>query len=197
MKPICLLDMDGVLAGFDERCWAEVAKWGWPTDIAGPAEQTAYYMTEHLVERRHRRRLRSFIDESRWFRDLPVIEGSQDGVAMLEQHFDVWVCTKPLATSHSCAGDKQAWVKEHFPSLHGKIILASDKSMVVGDLLIDDYIRPEQAERALWSPITFARPYNTDGPGLRWAWGDPVEPLLTAAELAREERRQGTPCRIL
>ena len=111
-------------------------------------------------------------------------------VPRLVDRFDVWVCTKPLKTSMTCASDKVRWINEHFPVLAARMIIAPDKSMIRGDVLLDDHIKPEQAARAAWFPVTFAQPYNQDA-AYRWSWGDPVEALLPPKRIVSRQYPNG------
>lgn len=177
-----LLDMDGPLADFDvhfyNRCDGR-----YEFDVAGVHEQTARYFTDHIPNRRHRVEARKMIDSSGWFRELPVTPGAIEGVdALLSAGVDVWVCSKPLEINPTCRDDKGAWLREHFPMLERKLILAPDKSMIRGDILLDDAPVIVHSSKRTWRPVVFAAPFN--GPGSewdgwpRWTWGDPLEDLL-------------------
>lgn len=196
MKPTLLVDLDGVLADFDGRCWDVARAYRLNLDIEDRSTQTRYYLTDHIIggemmgKRAAQRRMRSRIDrDPLWFASLDVIPGAQDGVRELEEVFDVWVCTKPLMTNVNCASDKLAWVRNHFPTLAEKVIITPDKSMVRGDVLLDDHPKPAQAHRALWQPVVFRQPYNAllqaeqawDG----FSWGDDPSVLLKNADYAR------------
>lgn len=140
-------------------------------------EQTHRFLTGHFP-RRQANSIRWHIDNAHWFRDLPVTAGAQEGVQeMLDVGWDVWVCTKPLEANVWCRDDKAAWLREHFPMIpEPRLILASDKSMILGDILLDDAIKPSWVPRAHWAPVTFLRPFNGPGTehhfGYDWTWGD-------------------------
>lgn len=179
-----LLDMDGPLADFDaefhRRCVAE----GWQFDagVCGPEDQRHRYFTDHMPKRKQRRKAREMVDGPGWFAGLPVTPGAQEGVEeLLSRGHQVWVVTKPLATSATCLSEKQAWIGEWFPELADRLITASDKSMVRGDLLLDDAIRTQWIPDAEWQPVVFSTPFNgsdTEWAGLpRWTWADGIEAL--------------------
>ncbi len=178
-----LLDMDGPLADFDLHFWRRCTDEGITFDINGPGYQSHRYFTEHIPNRAERRRARAMVDAAGWFADLPVTPGAQEGVeALLVAGVDLWVCTKPLEVNPTCHSDKANWIARHFPALADRLILAPDKSMIVGDLLLDDAPKVDWLARATWLPVMFPTPYNgddTDWCGLpRWSWGDEVEDLL-------------------
>src|SRR5690606_26027440 len=95
---------------------------------------------------------------------LPVTPGAQEGVdALMAVGVDVWVCTKPLEVNPTCRDEKGAWLREHFPMLEKRLIIAPDKSLVMGDILLDDAPSLEWARRATWMPVVFDAPFNRAG----------------------------------
>ena len=113
--------------------------------------------------------------------ELPVVPGAQQGVLdLLNAGVEVWVCTKPLEVNPTCHSDKANWILRHFPPLHDRLIIAPDKAMVVGDVLLDDAPKPEWFERAAWRPVIFDSPFNRPMfPGCqRWTWGQPIADLF-------------------
>ena len=184
--PTLLLDMDGPLADFDRHFWDRCQERGFAFDVDSCDAQRHRYFTEHIPNRRERRHARAMVDEPGWFRDLPVTSGAQAGVAELLDHFDVWVCTKPLEANASCLNDKHAWLVEHFPALSDRLITAPDKSLVRGAVLLDDAPKPEWFDRATWRPVIFPAPFNVDlFPDLpRWGWGHNPHDIVEIVSLA-------------
>lgn len=181
-----LLDMDGPLADFDAHGWRACIDEGIEVDVAGQHEQTARFFTDHIPDRRSRDSIRMLIDDTPWFRYLPVTPGAVDGVRdLIGAGVDVWVVTKPLEVNRTCRDDKAAWLRDHFPMLERRLIIAPDKSLVQGDLLLDDAPHPAWFGSASWRPVIFSCAFNGAGSewaGLpRWSWGDPVEALLEVA----------------
>lgn len=171
-----LLDMDGPLADFDRHFWKRCTERGYLFDVEHPDQQRHRFFTEHLPIRRERQQARAMVDQAGWFADLPVTPGAREGVAqLLDLGFDVWVCTKPLEANPTCLNDKQGWIEEHFPALAGRLIIAPDKSMVHGDVLLDDAPKPEWFPLASWRPVIFAAPFNYGDPAYSglpiWSWG--------------------------
>lgn len=181
--PILLLDMDGPLADFDQAFYDRCIENGWKLDVDGPAWQTARYFTDHIPDRSERKQARAMVDAPGWFASLPVTPGAVAGVAdLVDVGFDVWVCTKPLDSSPTCVDEKRRWLAQHFPTLTRRMIVAPDKSLIRGDLLLDDAIKPEWIGRAVWAPVVFSAPFNHSDPrwaGLpRWRWGLNPDRLL-------------------
>lgn len=187
-----LLDMDGPLAGFDEQFHQRALEEGWTLDIEHPRDQVHRYLTDHLPDPRHRAAARRVLEtDTTWFATLPVVEYAQEGVAELEQAgASLWVCTKPLEKNAGCRDGKGAWLRRHFGTwLENRLIVAPDKSMVRGDLLLDDAPKRSWLARAEWAPVVFTCPFNGEGSEWadlqHWAWGDPVEELAEAVQARR------------
>lgn len=177
-----LLDMDGVIANFDEKTYSRASAEGHQFDIAHPREQTMRYVTDHVVPHQ-RNAVRQMTYEAGFFRSFPVMEGAQAGVeALLSKGVDIWVCTKPLERNPTCRDEKGAWLKEHFPMLEKKLIIAPDKSLIKGAILLDDAPKIEWIPHAEWYPVVFTRSFNGVGSAWEeyehWCWQDDVDVLL-------------------
>lgn len=175
--------MDGPLAGFDIAFYFMCLANNWELDVDHWTKQRFRYFTDHIQDDSQRRASMKVIEAEGWFRDLPVVEGSQEGVeALLSAGWEIHVCTKPMDTNPTCRDEKAAWLKEHFPDIATSMITAPDKSMIVGDVLLDDDPKLKWLERAQWVPIVFTAPYNTEGALAdltHWTWGD--DPMLIEA----------------
>lgn len=182
MRPLVLLDQDGPLAGFDDHFWARCADEGISLDCL-LHEQRHRYGTDHIPDKGERARARAMVDSAGWFADLPVVEGSVDGLNRLAEVADVWICSKPLATNPTSHSDKAAWLAKHYGTKWaGRLILAPDKSMIVGHLLLDDAPKLAWLPRAQWMPVIFSMSWN--GAGSDWArlphwdWSEDIATLI-------------------
>ena len=184
-RPLRLLvDMDGPLADFDLHFWNRSLDRGFTFDVPHHSHQRHRYFTDHLPDRRERRAARDMVDSPGWFENLPVVPGAVDGMKALCEVADVWVCTKPLEVNPTCRDAKAAWLAEHFGgALVSKLVIAPDKSMVRGDVLLDDAPKPEWYASAEWRPVIYTAPYNGVGSTWEdlphWTWADGVDQLLT------------------
>lgn len=188
MRPVILVDQDGPLAGFDPRFWDICRAMGVPMTCQ-EHEQTGYYATDHVADHHDRKWLRNKINtDPRWFADLPPTPGAIEGINLLSEHADVWICTKPLEANLNCRDGKAEWVRTHLgKDWEKRVIIAPDKSLVMGSVLLDDRPKREWFARAVWNPVVFPAPFNghpdnewADLP--RWTWGDPVEDLMQYTE---------------
>jgi 5'(3')-deoxyribonucleotidase len=195
---ILLLDMDGPLADFDRHFYEKCTELGYTFDVPGIEHQKHRFFTEHMVNYAERKAAREMVDSAGWFEQLPVTPGAIDGVReLLDFGVDVWVCTKPLEVNPTCRDAKAAWLREHFPELERKLIVAPDKALVTGDVLLDDAPHLGQVERASWRPIVFTAPYNGEGSEWvdlpHWHWTDGVDLLLSRMRHPSMQPRTGIP----
>lgn len=178
--------MDGPLANFDLGFWNMCQEQGIQLDIEGLNDpKRRRFMTDNIPDKSQRAVARSFVDHgpNRWFRDLPVVPGCQEGVARLEEAgVDIWICTKPLEANWRCRDDKAKWIRRYFPHLEDKLLIMPDKSLAIGDILLDDAPKLKWFDAAVWKPVIFPCPFNGYGSeweGLpSWGWFDPIEDLL-------------------
>lgn len=194
MKLTILIDQDGPLADFDAAAWDEVSKLDPEMrDIDSPDEQTRRYILDHVTNRQMQRWLkRNRIEAAGWFRNLPPTPGAIDGVrGLIDAGFDVWVATKPMEANPSCRDDKAAWLRQHIPELERKLLIAPDKSMIRGNVLLDDAPKLEWFDRAEWTPVIFPRPFNREGSVWAdlpsWEWGDLPDRLIAAFAMDRSK----------
>lgn len=195
---IILVDQDGPLADFDAHFHRLCTTRGYP--MHGGAVHADARCPEHrfatdCLTGNHGKLARLHVNESRWFLDLPVVDGAVEGLNALADHPDVaevWICTKPLEANPHCQSDKANWIRTHFgEEWLRRLIITPDKSMVQGDLLLDDAPKPAWFARAAWTPVLFPMSWNQPGSpfivhgGLddvpRWQWGDPIEQLIEHA----------------
>lgn len=141
-KLICFVDMDGVLANFDGGV-------GRPNFDPDPPEM--------------------FVKG--FFRNLKVMPGARAAIsAILEMsHIDLYIGSKPTTSNPHCASEKVEWIGEHFPELLKKMLLICDKTLLRGDLLIDDdqkwkgfnglfiHFNPEDSEKCWETIVRFLR----------------------------------------
>ena len=190
-----LVDQDGPLADFDAHFYKLCVDRGYPMhdgEVHVDALCTEHRFATDCLTKDHGRLARQHVNESRWFRDLPVVSGAIEGINALADHPDVaevWIVTKPLEANRWCQSDKAHWVRTHLgEDWLRRLIIAPDKSMVRGDILLDDAPKPEWFPRASWQPVIFPMSWNdADGThsaahGLteepRWGWDDPLDELI-------------------
>ncbi|NLE46046.1 MAG: 5'-3'-deoxyribonucleotidase [Chloroflexi bacterium] len=163
-----LVDMDGVLADMDaglERDWQ--ALYGDEPLIPTEDRMGAHFAGGHPADRV--RRLRSVAAAPGFFLSLPPIAGSVESVtAMREMGIDVFICSTPLSEYEHCVTEKYQWVEGHLGrEWTRRLILTSDKTLVRGDVLIDDKPEVKGLDVPSWEHVVFDQPYNRHVTGKR------------------------------
>lgn len=158
---IILVDQDGPLADLDAgflRIWRK----RFPEKIYIPLiERGSFHVSKDYPED-----LREEVDkiffEPEFFLNLPLVPGAANALKnLLTLGHDVRICTSPLRRYQNCVLEKYQWVEKHLGfEFVSRIICSRDKSIIVGDLLVDDKPEIDGQERAGWEHIIFDKPYN-------------------------------------
>lgn len=186
-RPLVLVDMDGVQADLEAHFWKLWATWHPNAPQRQDADPAHFYIEDQLPAA-WRKQARAILDLPGFYRDLPPIPGAADALnAMLEIGWDVAVCTAPLLTNPTCASDKLDWLEEHIgPGWARRAVIAKDKSLVSGDVLIDDKPAIRMSRTPTWAHVVFDTPYNrhASSPHRLRSWDDwhtTLTPLLERA----------------
>jgi 5'(3')-deoxyribonucleotidase len=110
-------------------------------------------------------RLEAYLRSEDFFEDLPVLEDSQDVLAQLIQHYEIFIATAAMEFPNSF-GSKYRWLRRHFPFIPpANFVFCGDKSILLADYLIDDSYRHFQRFRG--QGILFSAPHNAGVTGFR------------------------------
>ncbi|QQE81349.1 5'-3'-deoxyribonucleotidase [Alicyclobacillus sp. SO9] len=81
------------------------------------------------------------LNDTDFFRDLDVVEGSQDVLKELHEHYEIFIATAAMERPTSFTA-KYEWLREHFPFLSDKnFVFCGNKGILHADYLIDDSVR--------------------------------------------------------
>lgn len=186
---LVLVDQDQTLAdfgtGFDRRFGA-----AHPDAPHAPRDRATSYWIEDSYPPHWHERIRAVPTQPGFFRDLPPLPGARDALeAMLDAGHDVRICTAPVRAYRHCVREKYEWVEEHLgPHWTERMIITRDKTLVVGDVLIDD--KPEVVGTFAdppWTHVYYRTPYNRHLPGRHLDWST-WHQVLTAVEDERTTR---------
>lgn len=170
---IVLIDQDGVLADF-EQGFLDAWRSRYPDrPFIPPADRTTFYIRDQYPAKFHAD-VMGIIESPGYYRNLPIVPGAKTAVeAMCAAGHQVYICTSPRSNHRNCVEEKYDWVLQHLgPELLQRLVLTRDKTLVKGDILIDD--RPEIGGQLKpeWRQVLFATPANAhikDLPRISWA----------------------------
>lgn len=94
------------------------------------------------------------------YRNLDVIEDSQEVIKELTIHYEVYFVTSATEFIESLVA-KVEWIKEHFPFIPMKnVVLCGDKSIIKADIMIDDGVH--NLEKFDGIKLLFNAPHNQE-----------------------------------
>ena len=176
-KPqLILIDQDGVLADFERGFYAAWQASGHTHPVLPLAQRRSFYVRDDYPAAL-RAEVEAIYTAPGFYRDLPLIDGAVEALtALLEQGHDVRICTSPLNQYRNCVPEKYEWVERHLGAeFVTRMIVSKDKTIVRGDVLVDDNPRVTGACQASWRHVLFDQPYNrqVQAPRMTWAtWRD-------------------------
>ncbi len=78
-----------------------------------------------------------------FFLSIDPIENAIESLNKLNETYEVWIATRPSYKNPLCYTEKRLWVEKHLGlKWCNKLILCPDKSLLMGDYLIDDVLWP-------------------------------------------------------
>ena len=107
-------------------------------------ERDVFYASKHYGSRfgeEAAKRVKGIIETPGFFESLPPVEGCVDALRAIADipGVSVFICTSPLTFYEYVLREKCAWVEKHLGKAWvAKIVLTKDKTIVKGDVLIDD-----------------------------------------------------------
>ena len=185
-KPIILVDMDGVLANFQLEC---LTRWRqkYPKSPFIPLEEIKNHDLCKDYESLHEgygELMKAIYYQDDFYDNLPVINGALPVLdEMLDAGYEVFICTAPLRSAH-CMTAKIQWMNHHFGNKWiDRMILTRDKTLICGDILIDDKPQITGLIKPHFVHILFDQPFNRNEPKNRitqWSnWRSTISPVLT------------------
>lgn len=162
---LILVDMDGVIADWGRAYGDALDLYGADADnIPRHKDQRTFDLTEGLTPQE-----KAIVAEAMSmmrYNELAVIPGAIKALrSMVEYGHDVMICTSPWLPNKFCAQDKIDWVERKLGRVWAeRVIITKDKTLVMGDWLIDDKPGITGRRTPVWRQIMFSQPYNLDYP---------------------------------
>ena len=136
---IALFDMDGTLADYDGQLLKDLKK------IASEHEPEPRLYTDvpYLEARRH-----VITSQAGWFLNLPKLQLGWDILQIAKEiGYSISILTKGPASKNLAWSEKVEWCNRHLSDYIDGVIIAHDKGLVYGAVLVDDW--PDYIERWL------------------------------------------------
>jgi 5'(3')-deoxyribonucleotidase len=188
---IVLVDMDGVVADYEERN-NEIIREHFP-DVPIVENRAEFYFEDTYEQYSGvADTLYDAIRKPGFFRSFPVVEGAIDGFAhMLESGIQPVICSSPAKDHPTVVSEKKGWLEEHFVPVFGwwvldMAIFDRDKSAYDAFAAIDDRPTMRNSRWARWQHVVFSQPYNAsvDAKYRLNGWNDPhLDEVLSHARL--------------
>jgi 5'-nucleotidase len=162
-KPILLIDIDNTLTNFSDDFETEWLKLH-PNKYLDYFEYNLYeavkihFDKEELCNIQYD--IKKVMNTKGLFLNQYPIEGSIEAYhEFIKLGFEVKLCSTPWHTSTICYSEKASWCSKYLGQ-HKDLILTNDKTLIIGDILIDDH--PNICGLAIpqWTQILYSRPYN-------------------------------------
>ena len=155
-----LVDQDGVIANWGaewDRHAIQYSHLGLPLT----PDQISFDLTLGLTEE-GKNAVMSIMEHPGFYADLEPFEGAAEALnTMLEEGHEVFIVTSPWVSNTTCASDKLRWVEKHIGKGWAKrTVITGDKTVVLGDILIDDKPEITGSMAPLWEHVYFTQPYN-------------------------------------
>lgn len=110
-----------------------------------------------------KREIDSYFGREDFFRQLKVMEDSQEVIRELSNHYEIFITTAAMEVPASFRA-KYEWLQEHFGFLSDmNFVFCGDKSIIHADYMIDDNVY--QLRRFRGQGILFTAPHNAEETG--------------------------------
>lgn len=164
-----LVDLDGVLADWGRAYGESLDAYGEAAAlIPRHADQRSFDLNAGRTEE-EKQIIAAVMVEPGFYARLEPIAGAKTALKYaVKQGIDVRIVTSPWASNPTCASDKLNWVIKHYGSHWAKrVVITADKTLVRGDILIDDKPAVTGSMEPEWQHILFSQPYNAGVDRLR------------------------------
>ncbi len=163
-----LFDLDSVIAntpaGFIKK-WQEK----FPEIPFVPYEKLSTLSLEELYPLEHKDKVAQIWSSQGLFYNLEPLPGAIEAIEAIRNTVkEVAICTAPPKINRYAAQEKYEWVLNNLGEYWAKrLILNHDKTLINGDILIDDKLEILGAQIPSWEHVLYTHPWNLKIKNLR------------------------------
>lgn len=163
-----LIDMDVPIADYERQLLSRWRQARPDAPFVPLADRKAFY-AHHDYSDEYRDAVAALRDEPGFFESMPPTDGAIEAIkAMADAGLSVWICTAPASRHPTCAQEKLAFTTRHLGiEWNDRVIIAKDKTLVRGDILIDDKPSVTGVMTPVWEHVIFDSPPNRHVTGKR------------------------------
>jgi len=165
MKTV-LIDMDEVIF-WTHGGFMEILKEKHPEIKPVPYEQTTEFYMENLYPENQRKTIDNIWRERGLFRNLSLMPGALEALTEISKKNEVFICSSPVISPY-CIQEKYDSIGEKLGERwQRKMITTKDKTIVYGDILIDDKPKITGVRTPSWEQVIYDHPWNRNVSGKR------------------------------
>ena len=161
------LDMDGVVAGWDEYLDSQLDLH--PELVDFPRQPHRGWNDFAAADPKHKKLVYDILEHEDFYKSLEPIPGAVEAYRkMIADGHDVIFISSPWESNPMGYQDKANWLYKHFGrSARKNLVLTGDKTLVHADVLVDDKPVITGRVEPRWWRIVFDQGYNQNTPGPR------------------------------
>ena len=138
MRPVVLLDCDGVLSDFITATLDVLRQRTGQTFQHDDISTWEVFASLPEELQLHKSKVYDYLKKEGGCLGIPLYAGAQDGVERLQAIAEVIIVTSPFKGSPTWTHERELWLEKYFHIQHENVIHAKRKEFVSGDFLIDD-----------------------------------------------------------
>lgn len=180
-KVVLLIDMDGVLCDWYGRV-LETYKARYPDRVHVAREEVTRFYVEELYPEEHKDDIVAIAREKGFYLSLDPMAGALEALKDIEENcldfIDPFICTSPEVEYEDlmCHSEKVQWTQKHLGAFWVKrTIITKDKTLVIGDYIIDDKPEIKGALKPVWKQLHLEQPYTPADARHVFKWSDWAE----------------------
>lgn len=157
---VILVDMDGVIVDFEEgflRGWRK----RYPKLQFVPLERRKTQKIKDNYPAEYSSKIEDIYNKPGFYKTLKAIPQAVEALTIMQQLVgDVFICSTPLSKNPKNMQERYDWIRRYLGEFWTRrLILTSDKTLIRGDILIDDWVRTGLYQ-PVWELVLFDQPYN-------------------------------------